>query len=93
MHAPAVLHLEEAHSLDATLALTTFVLGAVGLALVALSVDRAGMVCGALGVVSGMWGQLVSRTRSERFFDVVGLVAAAVAFALGAAFGDLTFSG
>jgi hypothetical protein len=93
MHAPAVLHLEEAHGLDAALALLTFVMGAVGLALVAAGIDRAGMACGAVGVVSGMWGQLVSRTRSERFFDVVGLVAAAVAFALGAAFGDLTFSG
>ena len=93
MHAPTVLHLEEAHELDAILAFITFGLGFVGLLLIAFDAPRGGLVCGAIGVLTGLWGQLVSRTRSERFFDVVGLVAAAVAFAVGAALGDLHFSG
>jgi hypothetical protein len=92
MHAPPALHLEQTHGLDAVLALAAFALGAVGLVLVAADAAIAGMVCGGVGVVAGLWGQLVSRTRSERFLDVIGLVAAAVAFALGAAFGNLTIS-
>ncbi|MCW2584873.1 MAG: hypothetical protein JWN55_389 [Frankiales bacterium] len=93
MHAPAALHLADVHGLDGVLALASFVLGAVGLTLVALDAPIAGMTCGAVGVVGGLWGQLVSRTRSERFLDVIGLVAAALAFVLGAANGNLAFSG
>jgi hypothetical protein len=98
MHAPHVphleaLHLEETHPLDAVLAVFTFGVGLVGLLLVAVDADRAGMYCGAVGVLTGLWGQLVSRTRSERFADVIGLVASAVAFALGAAYSGLAFTG
>jgi hypothetical protein len=93
MHAPAPLHLEDAHGVDALLAIITFLLGTVGLILLALDVPEAGMACGAVGVLLGLWGQMVSRTRSERFFDVIGLVAAAVAFALGAAQSGLNFPG
>ena len=93
MHAPAALHLEQTHGIDAMLALSAFALGAVGLLLVAADSSIAGMWCGAVGVVAGLWGQMVSRTRPERFLDVVGLVAAAVAFGIGAAQGGLTFSG
>ena len=83
MHAPAVLHLEETHATDALLAVVTFALGVVGLALVAADATDAGVLCGAAGVVTGMWGQMVSRTTSERFLDVIGLVAAGVAFMIG----------
>lgn len=93
MHAPSVLHMEEAHGLDAALALVAFACGVVGLALVGLDMERAGMFLGIPGVVAGMWGQLVSRVRAERFLDVIGLVAAALAFALGAALGGLSFNG
>jgi hypothetical protein len=93
VHAPAALHLEDTHGLDVALALGTFVLGAVGLLLVAADASRAGMYCGIVGVLTGLWGQMVSRTRSERFLDVVGLVAAALAGVLGAAYGGLTFAG
>jgi hypothetical protein len=96
MHAPAVLHLEETHPTDALLAVTTFALAAIGLVLVAIDTEStafAGMLCGAVGVLSGLAGQLLSRTRPERFLDVIGLVAAAVAFGLGAANAGLTFSG
>jgi hypothetical protein len=92
-HAPHVLHLEEAHRLDAALALVAFVCGVVGLTLVGLDAHRAGMAFGGVGVIAGMWGQMVSRTRSERFADVIGLIAAALAFAVGAALGGLSFDG
>ena len=92
-HAPHALHLEETHRTDATLAIVTLSLGVLGLLLVALDAPRAGLVCGAIGVITGLWGQMVSRTRSERFFDVIGLVSAALALAVGAAHGGLTFSG
>ncbi|MGZ6827729.1 MAG: hypothetical protein ACXVGH_13140 [Mycobacteriales bacterium] len=96
MHAPAALHLDDTHPLDAVLAVVTFALGAVGLVLVAVDTQataRTGMALGAVGVLTGLAGQLLSRTRPERFLDVIGLVAAALAFALGAANAGLTFPG
>jgi hypothetical protein len=87
------LHLEDIHPVDALLALVTFGLGIAGLLLVAGDADRAGAVLGIVGVATGLWGQLVSRTRPERFLDVVGLGACAVAFALGMAYGGIDFSG
>jgi hypothetical protein len=93
MHAPAALHLEDTHAVDGALALLTTALGAAGLLLVVLDANIAGAAAGAVGVVTGLWGQLISRTRPERFLDVVGLGAAAVAFALGMAYGDINFSG
>jgi len=93
VHAPAALHLEETHPIDAGLALVTAALGAAGLALVAADVNIAGAMAGLVGVLTGLWGQLVSRTRPERFLDVVGLGAAAVAFAVGMAYGDISFNG
>ena len=93
MHAPTALHLEETHRLDAVLAVVAFACGIVGLALVGLDAHRAGMYVGIPGVVAGLWGQMVSRTRPERFLDVIGLVAAALAFAVGAALGGLSFNG
>lgn len=98
MHAPAALHLEalhleEVHPVDATLAVLTAALGAAGLLLIAADANIAGAVTGAVGVVTGLWGQLVSRTRPERFLDVVGIGMAAVAFAIGMAYGDINFNG
>ena len=93
MHAPTALHLEEAHSVDALLAFATFFLGTVGLLMVAFGAPEVGMWCGVAGVLGGLWGQMISRTRSERFLDVVGLVAAAVAFGIGAAQSSLHFLG
>ena len=93
MHAPAALHLDEVHAVDATLAVATAVLGAVGLICVLADANGAAAATGAAGTLLGLWGQLVSRTRSERFLDVIGLGMAAVAFALGMAFGAMTFNG
>jgi hypothetical protein len=93
VHAPSPLHLEDAHGVDVLLAFVTFLLAAAGLILLGIGAPEAGMACGAAGVLLGLWGQMVSRTRSERFFDIIGLVAAAVAFALGAARSGLNFPG
>jgi hypothetical protein len=93
MHAPAALHLEETHPLDAITAVATAVLAVVGIVSVAADAHRFGMYCGAVGVITGLAGQMFSRTRSERFVDVVGLVTCALAFALGAALGGLSFNG
>ena len=93
MHAPAALHLEDTHAMDAGLALVTFALGAAGLLLILGDADIAGAVAGAVGVLTGLSGQLISRTRPERFLDVIGLVASAVALAVGLAFGGINFAG
>ncbi len=93
MHAPAPLHLEDTHGVDALLAVVTFLAGVSGLLLVAADRPELGMLLGGVGVLGGLWGQMVSRTRAERFLDVVGLVAAAVAFGLGAAQSGLSFGG
>jgi hypothetical protein len=92
-HAPEALHLEETHPLDAVTALATAVLAVVGLVALGFEAHRLAMAAGALGVISGLTGQMFSRTRSERFLDVVGLTCCALAFALGAAYGGLSFNG
>jgi hypothetical protein len=93
MHAPAALHLEETHPFDAATAVITSVLAVVAVIAVAAGGHRLAMYCGAVGVLTGLTGQMFSRTRPERFLDVVGLVACAVAFAVGAALGGLSFNG
>ena len=93
MHAPTALHLEETHPFDAITAVATAVLAIVGISTVAAGSHRFGMWCGAVGVLTGLAGQMFSRTRSERFLDVIGLVTCAVAFGVGAALGGLSFNG
>lgn len=92
-HAPVSWHLEDTHLADSALAVVTFVLGAAGLLAAALSSPMPAAWLGAVGVMTGLWGQMVSRTTSERFLDVIGLVAAAVAFGLGAAAGGFAPAG
>jgi hypothetical protein len=97
MHAPNLhldaLHMEETHPSDAISAVLTSVLAVVALVSVAVGAHRLGMGLGAVGVVTGGIGQMISRTRPERFLDVVGLVGCAVAFGVGAALGGLSFNG
>lgn len=97
MHAPHLhldaLHMEQTHPADAISAVLTSVLGAIAVICVAVGAHRVGMALGAVGVVTGMIGQMISRTRPERFLDVVGLGACAVAFGVGAALGGLSFNG
>jgi hypothetical protein len=98
MHAPEALHLEalhleETHPLDAITAVLTPLLAIVGLSGLAVGAHHLAIYCGAVGVLGGLVGQMFSRTRAERFLDVVGLVSCAVVFAVGAAHGGLSFNG
>lgn len=84
-------HAETAHrTLDAdhALAYATFVLGAAALILLAVSYAAAAWT-GLLVVFLGAWSQLVSKTRPERFENVIGATAGAVALAIGLAKGGL----
>jgi hypothetical protein len=73
---------------DHALALATLVLGALALALLGASHVAAAWV-GLLTVFLGGWSQLVSRTRPERFENVAGATAGAVALAIALARGGL----
>ena len=89
MHAPASLHLEDVQPADGSLALATMLFGVMGLLLVTFgqhAATQVGTVVGAVGVLAGLSAQYVSRTRSERFVDIVGLTLSALAFALGLGF-------
>ncbi len=79
------------HTLDSdhALALVTLVLGAAAVVLLAVNYVAAAWV-GLAGVGIGGWSQLVSRTRPERFENIIGITAAAVALAIGLARGGLT---
>ena len=72
------------HALDALLAGAALALGVTGLLLVVLDLNAAAMWTGVAGVLLGGWGQMESRNTPERFADVVGIVAAGVAFMVGA---------
>lgn len=89
MHAPTALHLEDVHATDGGLAVGTMLLGGLGLLLIAIGGTQAAQVAvylGAAGSFAGLTGQYLSRTTSERFLDVVGLVMSALAFSMGLAF-------
>jgi hypothetical protein len=66
------------------LTLVTFVLGclAFGLGLV-VAAHLAAVLLGATGVAIGLWCQLTSESTGQRWFDVVGLGAAAIGMGLG----------
>jgi heme O synthase-like polyprenyltransferase len=73
---------------DHALALATITLGAAALLLLAVSHEAAAWM-GLLVVFLGGWSQLVSRTRPERFENVIGATAGALALAIGLAQGGL----
>ncbi|MCU1673408.1 MAG: hypothetical protein JWN77_1521 [Frankiales bacterium] len=73
---------------DHALALATLVLGALSLAALGASYVVAAWL-GLLTVFLGGWSQLISRTRPERFENVAGATAGAVALAIGLARGGL----
>lgn len=81
-HAPLAL------DSDHTLALATLVVGAAAIVLLSVS-HVAASWAGLLAVVGGGWSQLISRTRPERFENVIGLGMGAVALAVGLARGGL----
>ena len=73
---------------DHALAAATVTLGALALLLLAVSHEAAAWT-GLLVVFLGGWSQLVSRTRPERFENVIGATAGALALAIGLAQGGL----
>jgi hypothetical protein len=73
---------------DHALALATITLGTAALILLAVSHEAAAWA-GLLVVLLGGWSQLVSRTRPERFENVIGATAGALALAIGLAQGGL----
>ena len=73
---------------DHALALATVALGAAGLALLAVSYVAAAWV-GLATLAVGAWSQLVSETRPERFENIAGITAGALAVAIGLARGGL----
>lgn len=78
------------HTLDVdhALALATALLGAAALVLLAVSHVAAAWT-GLIAVFLGGWSQLISRTRPERFENVIGATAGAVALAIALARGGL----
>ena len=73
---------------DHALAAATLTLGAAALILLAVSHEAAAWT-GIAVVFLGLWSQLVSRTRPERFENVIGATAGAIALAVGLAQGGL----
>jgi len=86
LHLPPLTEVKDA---DHVLAALTVLLGLVGLTLVALDAAREGALLGVLGMVVGLAAQMMSRTRTERFVDMAGLLASFLALATGAAQGGL----
>lgn len=73
---------------DHTLAAATLALGAAALVLLAVAHEAAAW-SGLLAVFVGLWSQLISRTRPERFENVIGATAGAVALAIALSQGGL----
>jgi heme O synthase-like polyprenyltransferase len=73
---------------DHALAAATLTLGAAALILLAVSHEAAAWT-GLVVVFVGLWSQLISRTRPERFENVIGATAGALALAIGLAQGGL----
>jgi hypothetical protein len=70
---------------DHVLAGASLLLALLAWLLLALDARAAGVVVLAgAGLLCGLWGQMISRTRPERFLSVAGMAAAAVALAVGA---------
>jgi hypothetical protein len=82
-----VLHARRVDS-DHAFAYATLLLGAVAVVLLAVS-HQAAAWAGLLTVFLGGWSQLVSRTRPERFENIAGITAGALALAIGLAQGGL----
>ena len=84
-------HADTAHRTldsDHLLAYATVVLGAAALVLLGVSYVAAAWT-GLVTVFLGGWSQLVSRTRPERFENIAGITAGALAVAIGLARGGL----
>jgi hypothetical protein len=71
------IHVDSDHALAAA----TLALGALSLLLLAVGHEAAAWA-GIVAVFLGLWSQLISRTRPERFENVIGATAGAVALAI-----------
>lgn len=69
--------------LDHALATAAVALGAVGLLLAVLDVPLGAIGLGVVGMAVGLWGQMMSTTRGERFVDMAGLLVSFLALAVG----------
>lgn len=87
IHAPR-LHAPRTRSADQLWALATAGLAVVAGVLAFAGAYDPGAVVAALGVVTGGWAMLISRTRGERFEVVAGTIACAVALAACLAYGS-----
>lgn len=78
------------HPKENALAFATLTLGIVAL-VVATNADRhiAGSWIGLLGVVVGLYDQMISATRGERWIIITGVIASGLGFALNMANGGL----
>jgi heme O synthase-like polyprenyltransferase len=73
---------------DHALAALTLTIGGAALVLLAVAHEAAAWT-GLVAVFLGLWSQLISRTRPERFENVIGATAGALALAIGLAQGGL----
>lgn len=69
--------------LDHALATAAVAVGVIGLLLAALSLPVPAIALGAIGMAVGLWGQMMSTTRAERFVDLTGLLVSFLALAVG----------
>ena len=67
--------------LDHGLGTAAVALGTVGLLLVAVNLPTSGGILGIVGLVMGLWAQMISRNRVERFVDITGLLLSFLAVA------------
>jgi hypothetical protein len=86
LHRPAA---REHVDLDHGLAALTLALAGIGALLLTFGATVAGTWCGVLGMAAGLVAQMVSRTRNERWVDVIGILACFLVLAIGAAQGGL----
>lgn len=87
LHAPR-LHTPHSRSADQLWAAATAGLAVVAVVLAIFGAYDAGAILAFLGVLSGGWAMLISRTRGERFEVVSATVAAAVVLAACLAYGS-----
>lgn len=90
---PHVIHAPRMQSAQTRSADQLWAMATAGLAVIAVVLAFAGAydpsaIVAAVGVVTGGWAMLISRTRGERFEVVIGTVACAVALAAGLAYGS-----
>ncbi|MBL1096261.1 hypothetical protein [Streptomyces coffeae] len=80
----------KSHPVENTLAVTTLAIGVIAFVTAAFTgLHLLSSWAGLVGMVTGLWGQLISATTGERFLLIIGLGASAVGFYLGMAHGGL----